>query len=265
MPLRFEGEQVMPAPRITVYYRSAVAGLYRRRRGLKLAALACSLALTLLFLVLRLGFGGVYREVIQEDGPLENAQAAAYLAAAVISCSVARSFARRRHALHALLSCALAVALTLVCLEEVSWGQRALGFPTPEYFRARNAQNELTLHNLDWLNTHLHRLYILFGLLCSFGWLFVRRRTGSWGRVGAAWLVPGWYLMFYFLPVAAVNSFFELCRRADALGVQAEYLRVGHFVVWRDQEPAELLLALGLLLFVVRNKLRQDSTSDGTL
>lgn len=247
-----------PSHPINFYYRSA-AELYGRRRGLKTAALVSSLALITLFIVLKLGFADTYRTIIQEDGPLENAQAAGYLAASLISLSVAVSFARRRHAPDALLSLALTAALLLVCLEEVSWGQRVLDLPTPEYFKAHNVQGELTLHNLEWFNTHLHRLYILFGLFCSFGWLFVRRRTAAAGAGEAAPLVPGWYLTFYFLPVAAVNLFFELCRRADALGVQAEYLRVGDFVVWRDQEPAELLLALGLLLLVVRNRLRQDA------
>lgn len=241
---------------MAVYYRGAAARLYGQRRCLKLAALACSLALIGLFITLKLGFGDIYRAVIQEDGPLENAQAALYLVASAVSLSVAASSARRRQTLDALLSFALTAALILVCLEEVSWGQRALDLPTPEYFVAHNVQSELTLHNLEWINTHLHRLYILLGLLCSFGWLFVRRRAGPGGAAG---LVPDWYLIFYFLPVAAVNLFFELCRRADALGVRTEYLRVGPFVVWRDQEPAELLLALGLLLLVTRNRLRQDS------
>lgn len=248
-----------PPPHTAVYYRSAVARLYRRSRRLKLAALACSLALITLFVILKLGFDDFYSQVIQEDGPLENAQAAAYLAASVVSFSVMTAFARRRHALHAVYFVAIAAALIFVCLEEVSWGQRVLDLPTPGYFRAHNTQSELTLHNLGWINTHLHRLYILCGLLCSFGWLAVRRRTGLLGGVRAALLVPGWYLMFYFLPVAAVNIFFELGRRADALGFRPDYLRVGYFVVWRDQEPAELLLSLGLLLFVISIRLRQDA------
>jgi hypothetical protein len=43
------------------------------------------------------------------------------------------------------------------------------------------------------------------------------------------------------------------------------YLRVGHFVVWRDQEPAWLLLALGLLLLVTRSRLRQDTGTGGAV
>jgi hypothetical protein len=80
----------------------------------------------------------------------------------------------------------------LICLEEVSWGQRLLGLPTPEYFEAHNVQGELTLQNLEWVNTHLHRLYALLGLLCSFGWLFVRGRAGPAGGAEASPLVPGW-------------------------------------------------------------------------
>ena len=36
--------------------------------------------------------------------------------------------------------------------EEISWGQRIIGFETPESIRDRNIQNEFTFHNIDFLN-----------------------------------------------------------------------------------------------------------------
>ena len=36
--------------------------------------------------------------------------------------------------------------------EEISWGQRIIGFSTPEAFSERNAQNEFNIHNLELFN-----------------------------------------------------------------------------------------------------------------
>jgi cell division protein FtsW (lipid II flippase) len=48
--------------------------------------------------------------------------------------------------------------------EEISWGQRLLGIETPEYWKALNEQDEITLHNLDvkLFNTAWHgAVYLL--------------------------------------------------------------------------------------------------------
>ena len=37
--------------------------------------------------------------------------------------------------------------------EEISWGQRILNYGTPEYFKEKNIQNELNLHNLEFLDS----------------------------------------------------------------------------------------------------------------
>ncbi|MGE5421298.1 MAG: hypothetical protein ACM3UT_14015 [Chloroflexota bacterium] len=38
--------------------------------------------------------------------------------------------------------------------EEISWGQRLIGFTTPEALNKYNVQGEFTIHNLEPLNTH---------------------------------------------------------------------------------------------------------------
>jgi hypothetical protein len=42
----------------------------------------------------------------------------------------------------------LGLAFLFVCLEEISWGQRIIGFQTPEGIREINAQSEFNIHNL---------------------------------------------------------------------------------------------------------------------
>lgn len=37
-------------------------------------------------------------------------------------------------------------------LEEISWGQRILGYETPKFFHKYNLQNEVNIHNLKWFH-----------------------------------------------------------------------------------------------------------------
>lgn len=81
--------------------------------------------------------------------------------------------------------------LSLGCLfvggEEISWGQRLIGFSTPESIRQYNFQNEVTVHNLgDWGRDGPRRLYMLgvFAYVVLFpiahgAFGFVRRLTAA--------------------------------------------------------------------------------------
>lgn len=44
----------------------------------------------------------------------------------------------------------LGIAMLFVAMEEISWGQRIIRFPTPEAIRSLNLQEEFNIHNL-WL------------------------------------------------------------------------------------------------------------------
>jgi hypothetical protein len=69
---------------------------------------------------------------------------------------------------------ALGAAMLLGALEEVSWGQRLIGFDTPEPLRAINVQQETNLHNLGgyWANALL--------LLVFLGYLGVLPLLAAW-------------------------------------------------------------------------------------
>jgi hypothetical protein len=84
----------------------------------------------------------------------------------------------------------------LVCAgEEISWGQRILGFATPEAMQSTNEQHEFNLHNLRF--EHLHPFDIMSGCMVLFGILLpalslVPRLAGpAWRRfVAPPWLAP---------------------------------------------------------------------------
>lgn len=91
--------------------------------------------------------GALYYRSVQEDGWLEWASFWSFLAAAVAYGAAAR----RERAAGARLPwfpLGVAAASAVIALEEISWGQRLLGYRPPAYFLAENYQQELNFHNV---------------------------------------------------------------------------------------------------------------------
>ena len=82
-----------------------------------------------------------------EDGPVESASALFWLAAAIAAAFSASRAGRNG----ALLIAAFSLGCFVLFGEEISWGQRLIGFETPEAIREINYQDEVNLHNLDFL------------------------------------------------------------------------------------------------------------------
>jgi len=91
----------------------------------------------------------VVAQVAVEDGPVEYGGALAWLVASVV-CVVAWVRARRRGRARGIPWLLLLGFLFFFAGgEEVSWGQRLMGFETPEAVGGQNVQGEFNLHNLE--------------------------------------------------------------------------------------------------------------------
>jgi hypothetical protein len=188
-----------------------------------------------------------YRWLSQEDGVVEWATFAAYLGAGILALPVARAQRARHRPFLGALYALLAIALLFVALEEISWGQRLFGIETPDAFSS-NAQEELNVHNLPSVQRYLHWAYVVVGLVGGMAWTllpWVRRiRPLAWLEE----LTPPWTLAPYFLSVSVVYLFYQLAPSVRSPGGQEFF----GCITWTDQEPAELLLALGILAFVIQ-------------
>ncbi|WP_439119835.1 hypothetical protein [Marivita sp.] len=104
--------------------------------------------------------------------------------------------------------------------EEVSWGQRILGFDSPDYFQQNNDQQEFTFHNLVIGNVKLDEL--IFGPVLSYvilSYLIVLPLL--WPRIG--WVqrlvrqmiipVPRRYHAAFAFAVTAIIPFLDESRR----------------------------------------------------
>lgn len=94
-----------------------------------------------------------YAAAVQEDGFLEWMSAWGFFVAALVFLLAARAEGRARIPWF---SIGLALFCLLVALEEISWGQRVLGYRPPRYFLEHNYQQELNVHNL--VDTSLRKL-----------------------------------------------------------------------------------------------------------
>lgn len=107
------------------------------------ASLAMAGAATALFLA----DPAAFHAFAQEDRPLEWASALLLLVAgAVLAVHALR---HRRDVLGLGLAAGIALVLVVIAMEEISWGQRLLGFATPESLAEVNWQAEFNFHNVQ--------------------------------------------------------------------------------------------------------------------
>jgi hypothetical protein len=167
-------------------------------------ALAVLLALVMVgsVLVLRLD-RDVADAYIAEDGPVESFGAICLLVGASVSV-VGYSHCRRTRAdgwrakIRAFSYLALALFLFMAAGEELSWGQRLLGFGTPDALQGINAQGETTLHNLygdengqNALSRLFQIAWVLFGVvvpLAAAAWPAAGRFLRGLVPVAPVWL-----------------------------------------------------------------------------
>jgi hypothetical protein len=96
-----------------------------------------------------------YYRSVQEDEWLEWASVWSFLAAAVVAAALAVRELRLRSP-RWWFALGLAGFCFWVAMEEISWGQRLLGYRPPAYFLEHNYQQELNLHNV--VSTDLRQL-----------------------------------------------------------------------------------------------------------
>ena len=118
----------------------------------------------------------LFRLIVREDALLEWAQVIAYIAAVGIALLEIPRVWRSGDTLATFVLVCLALLSLLSVGEELSWGQRLIGFGTPE-LAARNRQGELTLHNDARLEQAIRIVILLAGIYGVLMPLLVRRRT----------------------------------------------------------------------------------------
>ena len=108
---------------------------------------------------------------------------------------------------------------TVYALEEISWGQRIIGWETPPDFAVMNYQGETNLHNL--FNPYIDYAYGLFASLIAAGlWLLPnikKKWFGSRHLQGLEYLLPHRTLALFSVPYLMLAFIFMLGFEANEL------------------------------------------------
>lgn len=190
---------------------------------------------------------GIFLRLVKEDGMVESLQFLMYFGAVIFSLLIAKRFIRLDKRIF-FFYLVLGIGLLFVSMEEISWGQRLIGFKTPAAVTEINYQNETTLHNIRPVQDSIHFAYIGIGLLGVFGNLVLK--ILRFPKKLALYFAPAPYLSFYFLMIALYFTLHKYLHNYYELGSGRQVS------VPRWQEISEAFLALGLLFFALTNYLR---------
>ena len=231
---------------ITNYYVSV------NRKRAKLTAFFSPVFLVALTILLwATSDSGSWKQMNTEGGFIEYGTGLAYILAVIFAVPVAKYFIKLDRRLLGYYYYLLSAFSLLICLEELSWGQRFIPIKSPEFFEDYNSKSELSIHNLVWIEQYIYLGFMIIGLLGGISWLFVRLK--KWKNSDTLTIVfsviPDWYLSSYFV-VLFLYAF--IAKFTGAIGE-----KITTFV-----EPIELLLSLGFLGFVIVNYFRQPLRFD---
>ena len=200
-----------------------------------------------LVFVLYLLFLKVYKQPLYDylvdfEREFERIQSAAYFVAASVALLTSFKFWSTKRVKMFVAYVLMACMFLFICFDEMSWGQKFISFDTTEFFMTHNVQREVTIHNLSIVQPILHYVYVLVGFYGSFfRYVIPKNIMNAYGEY-IDLFVPGKILSLYFLSVFIVYGIFIFGRKA-----------FGEKFMSKEQEPAELLLAVGFLFFTLTN------------
>jgi len=226
---------------------SEKSSLARARRSFLMLALASFIMGCVVLLKLSVQDIYRYKRLLGEGGILEYLQALILFTSAWMSWLISKDLRRRLSMrLQSVIYAIISFVLLFVGLEEIAWGQILFGWKTPESIAAVNAQNQTTLHNLEYFQNYLDLNLFLVAVTALVLVLWrpsLRFLRPNKALCGSTIPLNTFSMPRYFWPLflsAAFLSYFV----ATESGTD--------FVINIDQEWAEFLLYLAAGLALLR-------------
>jgi hypothetical protein len=185
---------------------------------------ACPLLLTgvMVALLTNGATRGFAIRISRENSIIELVTAGLMLAGGVFGLTMAWRARRRRERvlIWGFLSL-FSVAMLLVGMEEIAWGQKLLTFQTPASLQNLNKQHEMTLHNMPGLHGHSDMMWSTFALGGLIG--IALRGRPILGKIATEPALAPWFLiilsigatMIYRDYYPAENRLYTLFNRMD--------------------------------------------------
>lgn len=178
---------------------------------------------------------GAFFELSKEDRLFENLQFLFFSLSTILAALITKHFFNKDLKHIAILFFFITMFLFFVSGEEIAWGQRIFHIESPAIMKENNTQHELTLHNLKAINQYQYLLYMLLGAYGAFSWIISSFFPYKKIRDFLHNISIPWFAAPYFLPI------FLFYLYVNFIGGKR----------WEWQEFSELLLALGITIFLL--------------
>jgi len=184
--------------------------------------------------LLNKNYGNLLTSFVMEDGLAEYCQFLFYL---IASYFFYRSFLKTKG-----LNKIILISLCFICIfiagEEISWGQRIFNLQTPNALKEINKQEEITVHNLNFIHIYLlHPAYMFIGLVGAFSRTILKR---FFPKSKLIIFTPGKHVCYGFLFVFIYYLFSNLNLTYD---ITSKSIVPGH----KWQELAETFLSISIM------------------
>jgi hypothetical protein len=179
-------------------------------------------------------------KMTDENYPVELGTFVFCLAAGVMALLLARQLRQRGAAfLYRAFYMAFGVAMMLVAMEEISWGQWFFHFKTPERLSEINTQHEFNLHNIKGMGGHTEYLRLAFGVGGLIG--IVVARWPIFQPVAVPRILLSWFIVITLY--AAADLYCDLIGRENNFEKAMDVM----------SEVIEMLIAMSATLYVWMN------------
>lgn len=208
------------------------------------------MALMFFILILYIYFPNLYLIAVKEDSFIEYLQAIFYLIASAIGFRSAYLEFKKLQKLKCMILFFFSIGSFFIFGEEISWGQRIIGFTTPDLLKKMNTQQELTIHNIGFIEHHIRYVFYLICSYACFGWIFFKQFNAQL-YAKYFYAVPEWETIVLFLPIAAFH--FIQYHYFSNLPIPERYVIWPTIPAWRHQETFELFFSMGFFVVAIRN------------
>ena len=199
----------------------------------------CPFLLLAFFIGIKVFLPAYYLNLIQEDHVLEWLQVFFYALTGLIFLKiVVLQKSVKKNIGQSTILFILGLMFLCIAAEEVSWGQRILNINIPLFFKQHNTQGELTLHNLNHFQPFLHLGYIAISFYGAFACRIIPRILSQKESLLYLLATPHQTVAYCSFVTFVIYLGYELNR----------HLHYTAFIIPRDQEVAELFLAIAMLM-----------------
>jgi uncharacterized membrane protein len=214
-------------------------GISQRLLG---ALLAIPFAVAISGVLAALAGKNVYKWLTMEDGFAEDMQVLFYFLAFVLCVLVTRRIWQSDDKVVKVLYLGLCLGLFFLIGEELNWGQRIFGWQTSTSLAAINKQDETNLHNIYGVGATFKWIQLLVGTYGTILPLVVLRwKIPERFQNLVSMVVPPYTLIPYFMFIFIWRIYRNLFEEPKAF----------YFAIAEYNEVMELILAMGLFLFMV--------------